>query len=79
MYNRYIPVPSDKQPPFSSPPPQKPASSGGFFKDLLGKLNIGGIDKGDLILMLILILLCMEDGEESDMLLIIALVFLLGL
>ena len=78
MYNRYIPSPPNKQPPIS-PPPQKPAASSGFFKDLLGKLNLGGIDKGDLILMLILILLFMEDGEESDMLLVIALVFLLGI
>jgi hypothetical protein len=57
------------------PPPQQRLS----LQNLFGGLKLRMPDRGDLLIMLILLILCLEDGEDLDSLIIIGLVFLLGL
>lgn len=59
------------------PPPGQPPQQKGFLKELLGGLKLP--DRGDLLLMLVLAILCMEDGDDWDSLIVIGLVFLLGI
>ncbi|MBQ6798110.1 MAG: hypothetical protein IJP11_02605 [Oscillospiraceae bacterium] len=74
------PIPAPKPKPQRTPPPRKPApkqTAQPCSNDTLIRL-LSGIDKGDLILLLILVLLLM-DGETDNgtLLLTVALYFLL--
>lgn len=88
MYNRYIQnddgvyqrVPhSESQPP---PPPSQEAAARdaerkkGFLDQILDKLNLGDIDKGDILLLLILLFL-FDQGEDEELLIALGLLFLL--
>ena len=83
MFNAYLPHPDPMENrPEEAPPggsdsgadPGKPSLLG----SLLGKLSLGGLDRGDLILLLILYLV-LKENEESDpvLLLTLGLAFLL--
>jgi len=73
LYNRYIPPGPPPAPP--KPPPPLPGRPGGGVLDLFSNLRL---ERSDLILLLLLALLCLEDGEEPGDLLILAAAFLLG-
>lgn len=75
--------------PYLQPQP-KPAETPSLAEDesggLLGLLKGFGagdlfknLDRGDLLLMLLLFLICSEEGEELETLIILGLVFLFGL
>ena len=89
MYNRYAPM-GDAQP---LDEPQEKAAEGSIFNlfgkmlgneknaglsGILDKLGIGQLDKGDILLLLVLIYLFRESGDE-EWLIILALVLLMGL
>ena len=89
MYNRYIqhddgvyrqiPQQEESAPP---PPPRTWPESGtegrrgGFLDQILEKLHLGDIDKGDILLLLILLLLY-DQGEDEELLTALGLLFLL--
>ena len=83
MYNRYIqndnggycPVPPPDSPPPSGGEPSA-AGEGGFLQKILGRLKLKDIDTGDLLLLLLIALL-FSEGEDEELLLGLALVFLL--
>lgn len=62
------------------PPRQEPweqADVGkGFLDKILKKLNLGDIDKGDILLLLILLFL-FDQGEDEELLIALGLLFLL--
>lgn len=76
MYNQYIPNEEEKSEEAESPPPHKEIKK--TISDLLGKLKLDRLDRGDILLVLILLFLFWE-GDNTDILLILGLVFLLGL
>ena len=76
----YARVPFDDAPPPSPPPrqgsgppppppPPSPSSQGaperGFFNDLLGKLHLGDLDAGDLLLLFLLFYLSKQKADEE--------------
>ena len=76
----YARVPFDDAPPPSPPPrqgsgppppppPPSPPSQGaperGFFNDLLGKLHLGDLDAGDLLLLFLLFYLSKQKADEE--------------
>ena len=74
MYNRYVRgddgsyarVPFDDaplQPP--PPPPPQGAPERRFFNDLLGKLHLGDLDAGDLLLLFLLFYLSKQKADEE--------------
>ena len=70
-----------QKPPEPPPPPPEPPqskSSGFSLSGLLQRFNLKELDKGDLLLMLILMLLFSEEGDGKENLLVIALAFLLA-
>ena len=83
MYNRYIqtdnggycPVPPPDSPPPSGGEPSA-AGEGGFLQKILGRLKLKDIDTGDLLLLLLIALL-FSEGDDAELLLALALVFLL--
>lgn len=97
MYNRYIPQGEPFQP--MEPPPQSgPRASGpSLFQSLFGQdgeknaglsgilkaLKLDRFDKGDILLILLLLYLAWNgkegDGENKELLIILGLVLLLGL
>ena len=95
MYNRYIPaggsytrVVEEDAPPFSpSPPPtaadtrapeaQKTSKQPGLA-GLLRGLKLEKLDSGDILLLLILLLLFLE-GDDTELMITLALLLLLGL
>ena len=82
MYNRYIqnddgnyqqiPCPDDK----ASPPPKGSEQRESFLDHLLERLHLGDIDKGDILLLLILLFLY-DQGEDEELLTALGLLFLL--
>ena len=56
-------------PPPPSPPPQQPKQEkipeSRFLDRLLGKLHLGDVDSGDLLLLLILFFLFKEEADEE--------------
>ncbi len=71
----YARVPFDDAPPQPPPPhqssgsPPPPPSQGaperGFFNDLLGKLHLGDLDAGDLLLLFLLFYLSKQKADEE--------------
>ena len=89
MYNRYIQHDDGvyQQIPHRdahAPPPPPPSwdenreekRRGGFVDRILEKLNLGDIDKGDVLLLLILLFL-FDQGEDEELLMALGLLFLL--
>ena len=73
IYNRYIQyssVPQEAPPPKNPPPPEK----GGGLGSFLSKIKL---DKSEMLLLALLCILCLKDGEEPENLLILAAIFLL--
>lgn len=90
MYNRYIPR-GDYEPASPQSQPQHPSEGngggllGGLFSGggpkldgILKALHLDRFDKGDILLILVLIFLFMESDDE-DWLIVLALVVLMGL
>lgn len=91
MYNRYIPQGEPFQP--MEPPPKNEPSGSAFFQSLFGQeknaglsgvlkaLKLDRFDKGDLLLILLLLYLAWngKEGENKELLIILGLVLLLGL
>lgn len=90
MYNRYIPR-GDYEPASPQAQPQRPAgeSGGGLLSGLfsgggpkldgiLKALHLDRFDKGDILLLLVLMFLFLESDDE-DWLIVLALVVLMGL
>ena len=83
MYNRYMPQGAFERTP---PGPQGQSQShrsepmGGLPKldDILKLLHLDRFDKGDILLILVLVFLFMESDDE-DWLIVLALVVLMGL
>ena len=71
----YARVPFDDAPPQPPPPhqssgsPPPPPSQGaperGFFNDLLGRLHLGDLDAGDLLLLFLLFYLSKQKADEE--------------
>ena len=95
MYNRYIPnggtytrVTEEDTPPFTppgpergaSPPPQAPEASvkKSGLAGLLRGLKLDSLDTGDILLLLILLFLFLE-GDDTELLITLGLLLLLGL
>lgn len=87
MYNRYIPTPegytrvteSDGARPPADPAGEKAAQAKASpLSGLLRSLKLEGLDTGDLLLLLILLLLFLE-GEDTELLIALGLLLLLGL
>ena len=87
MYNRYIQrddgvyqqIPRQEEappPPRREPPPRAEGHLGGFLDQLLEKLHLQDIDKGDILLLLILLFLY-DQGEDEELLTALGLLFLL--
>ena len=87
MYNRYIQrddgvyqqIPRQEEappPPRREPPPRAEGHLGGFLDQLLEKLHLQDIDKGDILLLLILLFLH-DQGEDEEPLPALGLLFLL--
>ena len=87
MYNRYIQrddgvyqqIPRQEEappPPRREPPPRAEGRLGGFLDQLLEKLHLQDIDKGDILLLLILLFLY-DQGEDEELLAALGLLFLL--
>lgn len=57
------PPPSPVTPPHSAKPDRIPESR--FLDRLLGKLHLGDVDSGDLLLLLILFFLFQEEADEE--------------
>ena len=87
MYNRYIQrddgvyqqIPRQEEappPPRREPPPRAEGRLGGFLDQLLEKLHLQDIDKGDILLLLILLFLY-DQGEDEELLTALGLLFLL--
>ena len=90
MYNRYIQnddgvyqqIPRQERtsppppPPFHNPPPREDGRHGGFVDQILEKLHLGDIDKGDILLLLILLFL-FDQGDDEELLMALGLLFLL--
>lgn len=81
MYNRYLqsdhgdyrPIPPPPPPGAGEPPLREERD---LLHRLLGRLKIGDLDTGDLLLLALLVLLFYEGGDE-ELLLALALAFLL--
>ena len=58
------PRPNGSPPPPPPPPPQG-APERGFFNDLLGKLHLGDLDAGDLLLLFLLFYLSKQKADEE--------------
>ena len=71
----YRPAPPPPTPPSpdSQPPPQ---GEGGFLQKILGRLKLRDLDTGDLLLLLLIFLL-FSEGEDEELLLALALVWIL--
>lgn len=87
MYNRYIPTPegytrvteADGARPPADPAGEKAAQAKDSpLSGLLRSLKLEGLDTGDLLLLLILLLLFLE-GEDTELLIALGLLLLLGL
>lgn len=86
MYNRYIPaggsytrvVEEDAPPPVSPTPDSPPASKPSGLSGLLQGLHLEGLDTGDLLLLVLLLLLAV-DGDDIELLITLGLLLLLGL
>lgn len=88
LYNRFLPgcpppwCKQSERPPHTTqspePPPKPPEPSGFNLSSLLSRFHLGELDKGDLLLMLVLMLLFAEEGENFENLLVIALAFFLS-
>ena len=87
MYNRYIQrddgvyqqIPRQEEappPPRREPPPRAEGRLGGFLDQLPEKLHLQDIDKGDILLLLILLFLY-DQGEDEELLTALGLLFLL--
>ena len=85
MYNRdiqhddgvYQPVPDQEERSAPPPPVQEPRpAASGFVDQLLEKLHLGDIDKGDILLLLILLFLY-DQGEDEELLMALGILFLL--
>ena len=84
MYNRYIrndqgsyrPIPPESSSGGTGEGEQNRGGLSGLLQRLLGRLNLRELDTGDLVLLLIVFLLYSE-GEDEELLLALALVFLL--
>ena len=63
-------------PPRREPPPRAEGRLGGFLDQLLEKLHLQDIDKGDILLLLILLFLY-DQGEDEELLTALGLLFLL--
>jgi hypothetical protein len=93
MYNRYIrnddgvyervptqetpsrePPPPPHEPPHWEPPPEE--KKPGLLDRLLGKLKREGLDTGDLLLLVLLFLL-FQDGEDDELLIALGLLLIL--
>ena len=74
------PVPEPAPPPGPAPPETAPAGdkAGGLLSGLLKGLKLEKLDAGDLLLLLILLFLVLE-GDDLEMVITLALIFLLGL
>ncbi len=57
------PRPNGSPPP--PPPPPQGAPERGFFNDLLGKLHLGDLDAGDLLLLFLLFYLSKQKADEE--------------
>ena len=74
--------PSHRQASWEEPPPprredrEEPGEGRGFLDKILRKLNLGDIDKGDILLLLILLFL-FDQGEDEELLIALGLLFLL--
>lgn len=88
MYNRYIPngasytrIPQEDGPPPREekrpPEPGGNAKSGALAK-LLKHLKLDGLDTGDILLLLILLFLVLE-GDDLELVITLGLVLLMGL
>lgn len=84
MYNRYIrndqgsyrPIPPEPEAGEKGQAGQDQGGLFGLLRRLLDRLNLRELDTGDLVLLLIVFLLYSE-GEDEELLLALALVFLL--
>lgn len=89
MYNRYIQnddgayqqIPRQEDaapppPPRRESPPRTEGRLGGFLDQILEKLHLQDIDKGDILLLLILLFLY-DQGEDEELLMALGLLFLL--
>ena len=66
LYNRYVRGDDGNyaRVPFDDAPPQG-APERGFFNDLLGKLHLGDLDAGDLLLLFLLFYLSKQKADEE--------------
>ena len=89
MYNRYIPTPggytrvTEADGAGHRPPAEPAGEKAAQAKDsplsgLLRSLKLEGLDTGDIVLLLILLLLFLE-GEDTELLIALGLLLLLGL
>lgn len=87
MYNRYIPTPggytrvteADGARPPAEPAGEKAApAKDSPLSGLLRSLKLEGLDTGDVLLLLILLFLFLE-GEDTELLIALGLLLLLGL
>ena len=88
MYNRYIQhddgvyqqIPRQEEAPPPQPPRGQPGEQAGgrrsFLDQILEKLHLSDIDKGDILLLLILLFLYDQGGDE-ELLTALGLLFLL--
>lgn len=59
------PPPSQPSPPPPRPPRPEKSPESRFLDRLLGKLHLGDVDSGDLLLLLILFFLFREEADEE--------------
>lgn len=59
------PVPPPPSPPQHHPPKPEKSPESKFLDRLLGKLHLGDVDSGDLLLLLILFFLFKEEADEE--------------
>ena len=79
MYNRYISSDNGDYRPMPPPPPpeqQEAETGGGFLHGIFSRLGLKDIDTGDILLLLLVFLLYSEGGDE-ELLLALALAFIL--
>ena len=88
MYNRYIPngisytrIPEEEAPAAPPPGPERPEEPGekkaAELSGLLRGLRLEGLDTGDVLLLLILLLLFLE-GDDWELIITLGLLLLLG-
>lgn len=74
--------PPEQQPAFSTAPPEQ--QSAGLLdgiRGLLGGLKLGGgksMDIGDLLLLAIIALLVLESGDQTDLIIVLAVALIIG-